>query len=157
MKKRIMVDMSATLIHHGHIRLLKKASELGSVIVALTTDAEVEKKKGYKPELSFAERREILESIRYVDEVVPCDWLIDDAFLEKHHIDLLVHGDDNTNIIPEEKLIIFPRTEGVSSSDMRSRVLDSLVSINIRKDATHGSDRVARAIFDIIKKDFKLD
>ena len=33
-KKRIMVDMSATLIHHGHIRLLKKASELGEVIVA---------------------------------------------------------------------------------------------------------------------------
>ena len=26
-KKRIMVDMSATIIHHGHTRLLKKASE----------------------------------------------------------------------------------------------------------------------------------
>ena len=32
MTKRIMVDMSATLIHHGHIRLLKKASEFGEVI-----------------------------------------------------------------------------------------------------------------------------
>ena len=36
--KRILVDMSATLIHHGHVRILKKASEFGSVIVALTTD-----------------------------------------------------------------------------------------------------------------------
>ena len=27
-----MVDMSATLIHHGHIRLLKKASEFGKVV-----------------------------------------------------------------------------------------------------------------------------
>ena len=38
--KRIMVDMSATLIHHGHIRLLKRASSYGNVIVALTTDEE---------------------------------------------------------------------------------------------------------------------
>ena len=41
MRKRIMVDMSATIIHHGHIRLLKKASQYGDVIVALTTDQEV--------------------------------------------------------------------------------------------------------------------
>ena len=39
-RPRIMVDMSATLIHHGHIRLLKKAAELGDVVVALTSDAE---------------------------------------------------------------------------------------------------------------------
>lgn len=35
---RVMVDMSATLLHHGHIRLLKKAHEIGQVVVALTTD-----------------------------------------------------------------------------------------------------------------------
>ena len=29
MKKRIMVDMSSTLIHHGHIRLIKKARKYG--------------------------------------------------------------------------------------------------------------------------------
>ena len=46
-KKLILVDMSATLIHHGHIRLLKKASKLGEVVVALTTDEEIIKHKGY--------------------------------------------------------------------------------------------------------------
>ena len=40
MRKRILVDMSATIIHHGHIRLLKKASKFGDVYVALTTDKE---------------------------------------------------------------------------------------------------------------------
>jgi len=154
---RILVDMSATLIHHGHVRLLKKAKELGTVVVALTTDEEVQNKKGYKPELSFEERKEVLESIRYVDEVVPSPWLIDDAFLVKHDIDKLVHGSDNSNLIPAEKLVIFPRTEGVSSSDMRSRVLDSLISINLRKDAEQGSDRVARALFETIKNEFRLD
>ena len=59
-KKKIMVDMSATLIHHGHIRLIKKANKYGDVIIALTSDQEVKKSKGYMPELSFKFRREIL-------------------------------------------------------------------------------------------------
>ena len=42
-KKLILVDMSATLIHHGHIRLIKKASELGEVVIALTSDEEIKK------------------------------------------------------------------------------------------------------------------
>ena len=64
-----MVDMSATIIHHGHIRLLEKASKYGDVIVALTTDDEVLKHKGYLPELEFNIRKEIIESIKYVKEV----------------------------------------------------------------------------------------
>ena len=52
-EKRIMVDMSATIIHHGHIRLLKKASKYGKVIVGLTSDNEIKSKKGYTPELAF--------------------------------------------------------------------------------------------------------
>ena len=45
MKKRVLVDLSASILHHGHIRLLKKASKLGQVIVGLTTDNEIKKKK----------------------------------------------------------------------------------------------------------------
>jgi glycerol-3-phosphate cytidylyltransferase len=129
LKKRIMVDMSATLIHHGHIRILKAASELGAVIVALTTDDEIRAKKGYTPELSFSQRRDILESIRFVDEVVPCPWLIDEAFLDRHNIDLLVHGDDNSNPISPERLHVLPRTEGISSNLLRGRVLRSVQEI----------------------------
>ncbi len=119
--KRVMVDMSATLIHHGHVRLLKKASEHGRVIVALTTDDEIKRKKGYQPEISFEHRKEILEAIRYVDEVVPSPWLIEEAFLTQHKIDLLAHGDDNSNIIAENKLVVFPRTSEISSTLLRQR------------------------------------
>ncbi len=63
------MDLSATLIHYGHIRLLKKANEIGDVVVALTTDEEVKRTKGYMPELNFEERKEIPESIRYVSRV----------------------------------------------------------------------------------------
>jgi glycerol-3-phosphate cytidylyltransferase len=123
--KRIMVDMSATLIHHGHIRLLKAAKELGHVVVALTTDEEIRNKKGYAPELNFLQRKEMLEAIRYVDEVVPCNWLLTNDFLDQHNIDFLVHGDDNSNDIDSEKLIILPRTEGISSDLIRKRAKDN--------------------------------
>jgi len=126
MPKRIMVDMSVTLLHHGHTRLLRKAAGLGEVVVALTTDEEIRSAKGYTPELSFEHRKEILESIRYVKEVVPSPWQIDEAFLDAHNCDVLVHGSDNSNHIPQERLVIFPRTEGISSSILRERVLDSL-------------------------------
>ncbi|MDP3744462.1 MAG: adenylyltransferase/cytidyltransferase family protein [Methylotenera sp.] len=128
-QKRIMVDMSATLIHHGHIRLLKAAKALGTVIVALTTDDEIQTKKGYTPELNYAERSEILEAIKYVDEVVPCNWLIEESFLDLHNIDLLVHGHDNSNPISASRLLVLPRTEGISSSDLRLRVVNALVEI----------------------------
>lgn len=129
-----MVDMSATLIHHGHIRILKAAKERGTVIVALTTDEEIRIKKGYMPELDFAERCEILESIKYVDEVVPCNWLIDDDFLDLHRIDQLVHGHDNSNPIRQERLLILPRTGGISSTLLRSRVLKSVADIMEARD-----------------------
>ena len=119
--KKVMVDMSCTLLHHGHIRLLKKAADLGEVIVALTTDNEILMKKGYTPELSFEERREILLAIKYVSDVIPSKWLLDDKYIRENKIDILVHGDDNSNEISACELVIFPRTQGVSSSEIRAR------------------------------------
>ena len=116
-----MVDMSATIIHHGHIRLLKKAFEYGDIIVGLTTDEEILKAKGYNPELDYESRKEILESIKYVNQVVPTNWKIDNQTLEEYNIDFLIHGDDNSNEISKEKLMIFPRTEGICSSDIRKK------------------------------------
>ena len=127
--KRIMVDVSATLFHHGHVRLLKAASEMGTVVVALTRDEEVFAAKGYHPELRFEDRKEILEAIRYVDQVVPSPWLIDTEFLNQHRIDFLVHGSDNTNEIPDDRLFLLPRTEGISSTIMRARVLKSVAEL----------------------------
>lgn len=118
-----MVDLSATILHHGHIRLLQRASEFGTVIAALCIDEEILKWKGYMPELSYSNRKEIISSIRYVSEVVPGPWLLDLEFINKHRVDFLVHGDDNPHPIPEERMIIFPRTENVSSCDIRERTL----------------------------------
>ena len=132
--KRVMVDMSATLIHHGHIRLLRAAKQYGHVVVALTTDDEIRKKKGYEPEIDFASRCEILKAIRYVDDVVPTPWLIEQSFLDQHGIDLLIHGSDNTNPIDKDRLLILPRTPGISSSMIRGRVLRAVSDIYLEKN-----------------------
>jgi len=126
MKKKILVDLSATIIHHGHIRLLKKASKLGRVIVALTSDIQIKKHKGYKPELNFLQRKEILESIKYVDKVIKSNWMIDNRFLKNYKIDYIVHGNDNSNKIDRKKMIIFKRTKGISSSLIRKRSIQIL-------------------------------
>ena len=123
MRKKILVDISATIIHHGHIRLLKKAHKLGNVIVALTTDKEILKKKKITKILSYKERKEIIESIKFVKKVIPSNWQIDNNFLIKNDIDFLVHGNDNKNDIPKKKLKIFSRTKGISSSMIRKKII----------------------------------
>ncbi|WP_169569378.1 CDP-alcohol phosphatidyltransferase family protein [Sneathiella limimaris] len=128
--QRIMVDMSATLLHHGHIRLLNQAKKLGHVVIGLTSDTDLQRVKGVDAELSFAERKEILLALEAVDEVVETPWLLTEEVLKKHNIDLLVHGDDNQNDIDPERLIIFPRTDGISSSTIRERAARNLQAEN---------------------------
>ena len=123
-KKRILVDMSLTMVHHGHIRLLKKASDLGYVIVALVSDDEIFKSKGFYPILCFENRKEIALAFKYVEEVIESKWLIDEKFLDDHNIDLLVHGDDNKNPIPADRLVIFERTKEISSTKLRKSNMD---------------------------------
>ena len=121
-KKRILVDMSATIIHHGHINILEKASKLGDVIIALTTDKEISKKKNYFPELNYNSRKKILSSIKFVKEIIPSKWLITNSFLEKYNIDYLVHGNDNQNDVDKSKLIIFSRTKKISTTILRRKI-----------------------------------
>tara|TARA_Y100000768_G_C23601536_1_gene506275 strand:+ start:96 stop:482 length:387 start_codon:yes stop_codon:yes gene_type:complete len=122
-KKRLLLDMTASILHHGHIKLLKKTKKLGNVeiIVALTKDEEVKKYKGFIPELKYKDRKEILEAIKYIDKVIPSKWIIDDEFLRRNNIDYLVHGSDNNNNVSKKKLILFKRTPGISSSKIKVR------------------------------------
>ena len=57
-------------LHSGHISYLKEAKNYGEkLIVALNSDDWLIKKKG-KFFLPFSERKIILESLKYVDEVI---------------------------------------------------------------------------------------
>jgi len=68
--KSVAVSGGFDPIHIGHIRLLKEAKKLGDkLIVILNNDNWLKKKKGYAF-MPQQDRMEILNSIRYVDEVV---------------------------------------------------------------------------------------
>lgn len=119
LKKNILVDMTCSILHHGHIRLLKKASKLGKIIVALTSDKQIIKHKKFKPPLNYNQRKEILMSIKYVSKVIKSDFQITDSFLKKNKIDLLIHGTDNKNLVDKSKLKIIKRTRFISSTLLR--------------------------------------
>ena len=125
-QNKILLDMSATILHHGHIRLIKKASKYGKVVIGLTKDTQITKFKGYTPEIKFKHRKEILENIRGVYKVIPSNFYINNKFLSKNKIDLLCHGDDNLNDVDKEKIIIFKRTNNISSSLIRMKAARNL-------------------------------
>jgi glycerol-3-phosphate cytidylyltransferase len=60
------------LFHIGHLNILRNARlECDYLIVGVTTDELSQNEKGKKPVIPFAERMAIVESIKYVDMVVP--------------------------------------------------------------------------------------
>ena len=64
--------MTADILHIGHIRALAEAkTKCKYLVVGLLTDEAVESYKSVSPLIPFEERRAILESIRYIDRVIP--------------------------------------------------------------------------------------
>ena len=69
--KRILTYGTFDLLHYGHIRILKRAKELGDyLVVALSTD-EFNAIKGKTAYHNYETRKKMLEAIRYVDLVIP--------------------------------------------------------------------------------------
>ena len=73
--KIVVVSGGFDPIHSGHLAMLREASGMGDkLIVGLNSDTWLTRKKG-KPFMDVSERRAVLESIRWVDEV----WEFDDS------------------------------------------------------------------------------
>jgi 2-aminoethylphosphonate-pyruvate transaminase len=120
---RYLLDMSCTLLHHGHVRIIASARSLmpvgAQLVVSLTKDEEVFRTKGYIPELNLSQRKEILIALSNVDAVIEGQFIVTDAFLDANDCEFLIHGDDNVNQVSPHRMIILPRTAGVSSFDLR--------------------------------------
>lgn len=66
--KKVLVGGTFDLIHSGHIYFLKRASELGRVIVVVARDSTVKKLKGRPPIIPETQRLEVIREIKYVSE-----------------------------------------------------------------------------------------
>lgn len=101
--KKIAISGGFDPLHTGHLKMIKEASEFGDVIVFLNSDDFLMKKKDYVF-MNFAQRKELLESIKWVKEVVA---VIDKdqtvcGTLKKYKPDIFANGGDRTRKnIPE--------------------------------------------------------
>ena len=91
--KTVYIAISADILHHGHINLIKKASEYGKLMVGVLTDEAVATYKRF-PVIEFEERKFIIENISGVSEVVPQNTLDYTDNLKKYKPDYVFHGDD---------------------------------------------------------------
>ncbi len=68
---RVFVNGTFDVLHYGHFRLLEAAAELGNKLyVAIDTDERIKEKKGeHRPFHNIMERKEMFESIKWVDNV----------------------------------------------------------------------------------------
>lgn len=94
--KRVITYGTFDLLHYGHINLLKKAKSMGDyLIVALSTDEFNLYEKQKKCYFSYEERKQLLESVRYVDLVIPeTSWEQKIEDIDTYYIDTFVIGDD---------------------------------------------------------------
>jgi glycerol-3-phosphate cytidylyltransferase len=129
----VFVPMSADLIHHGHINILKKAKKLGRVIVGLMTDKGIFSYKKKLPLLKYSERKMVVESIKYVDKIIPIPGLKYVEYAKKYKFNFFVHGDDWKSGVQSDqrkklhlamkkwdgKVIDIAYTRGVSSSKLK--------------------------------------
>ena len=144
--KKVYVGMSADLIHPGHMNILKEASKYGNLIVGLLTDKAISSYKRL-PALTYEQRKEVIESIKYVNSVVPQNTLDYTDNLTKYQPDYVVHGDDwkegvqkNTrqNVIDilsgwDGKLIEVPYTKGISSTQLHNSLKEIGTTPEIRQ------------------------
>lgn len=124
--KRIITYGTFDLLHYGHINLLKRAKALGDyLIVALSTDQFNWEEKSKKCYFNYQQRKEMLESIRYVDLVIPekC-WEQKRTDIHEYNIDVFVMGDDwkgKFDFLQEEgsEVVYLSRTPEISTTQIK--------------------------------------
>lgn len=129
--KKVITYGTFDVLHYGHIRLLKRAKELGDyLIVALSTD-EFNALKGKKSFYPYEIRKELLQSIKYVDQIIPEEnWEQKISDVQKYNIDVFVIGSDwrgKFDFLKEYcEVVYLERTDGISSTKVRNEIQQSL-------------------------------
>ena len=114
------------LLHHGHIRLLERAKELGDYLIVGVTSDDFDKTRGkINVEQSLEERVAAVQATGIADKVIIEEYegqKIDD--IRRYNIDIFTVGSDwigSFDYLKEYcKVIYLPRTEGISSSELRT-------------------------------------
>lgn len=114
------------LLHHGHVRLLERAKELGDYLIVGVTADDFDKTRGkINVKQSLMERIEAVRATGLADEIIIEEYQgqkIDD--IKKYDVDIFTVGSDwagKFDYLNEFcKVVYLPRTEGISSTEIRS-------------------------------------
>ena len=122
------------MFHIGHLNIIRRAKEQCEyLIVGVSTDELVESYKKKTPVICFEDRCAIVESIKYVDKVVPQITMDKMEAYKSLKFDALFHGSDwqgsdMYNKIVDEfsevgvDVVFLPHTEGISSTLLKERL-----------------------------------
>ena len=132
--KKVLIDGVFNLFHYGHMKLFKKIKESNDYIIVagIISDKDVESYKRV-PILTMEERALMVESCKYVDEVIiNCPLMITKEFVKENNIDLVYHAHSedehekylNLSYKIVDDMDIFRRvdyTPGISITDIINR------------------------------------
>ena len=128
MKKVLTVGVY-DLLHIGHIELFRKAKALGDYLIVAVQDSAVV--EAFKPDANLVytteERCYMVKAIRYVDEVVVYRNVKD--IVQQVDFDIFAKGPDQQHEGFQravawcerngKEVVVLPRTEGISSSQLK--------------------------------------
>ena len=129
MTKKVYLGLTGDIIHPGIINIIKEGAKYGQLTVGLLTDSAIVAHKRL-PYLTYEQRKEVIEDIKGVTNVIPQeDWSYVPN-LKKLKPDYIIHGDDwKTNSLSKirdevyavmeswgGKVIEVPYTKGINSS-----------------------------------------
>lgn len=124
---RILTYGTFDLFHRGHLWLLARANSMGdSLFVGLSTD-KFNREKGKNAYFSFDQRKTLLYETGLVDYVFAEDsWNQKQDDIARLKVDCLLMGSDWQGkfdyLRPYCSVVYLPRTENVSSSEIREEI-----------------------------------
>ena len=112
------------ILHRGHIELFRYAKSLGDeLVVGIDTDEKVKLDKGKdRPINNLHDRMMMLQSIKYIDKVIPFDSTDElSRTIKWYRPNIMVIGSDwkGKEVIGDmfaDKLVFFDRIKGYSST-----------------------------------------
>ena len=123
--RKVITYGTFDLLHYGHIQLLRRAKERGDyLIVALSTDEFNWNSKQKKCYFRYEQRKLLLESIRYVDLVIPEEnWEQKISDVKEFKVDTFVMGNDWEGKFDFLKdyceVVYLPRTPEISTTQIK--------------------------------------
>ena len=135
MEKKVYLGLTADIIHPGIINIINEGAKHGQLIIGLLTDSAIVSHKRL-PYLTYEQRKQVVENIKGVSEVVHQeDWSYIQN-LKKLKPDFIIHGDDwksgSLSKIRDEvievmkewggEVIEVPYTKGINSSALASNM-----------------------------------